>query len=259
MRNHKKLTKRTAGLAALGIVGVLALSSGATMAYFTDSGKMTNEFSTAVVDIDLVEPTWSALPDGGTRGHGTTQTGSPDGVPDKAQDLVQGRVVEKDPTVENHSTLDVYCYLRVRVPYKTVMFTDTAPNTATRELFSYTVSSGWEQLSAVKKSGYMEYVYGHTAQVAPGGKTVPLFTTVKYANVVEGQISESEQMQIGIDGAAIQAETFTNMRDAYGDGINWSGTGSFNWDNKNIQPDSATRDKPNDSNRENKNHRDFRY
>ena len=258
MADKKQFNRKSMGLAALGIISVLAIGSGGTMAYMTDGGSMTNQFTTGAVDIDLVEPKWEALTDTGTRGPDTTQTGNPDGVPDKAQDLVQGRVIPKDPTIENHSTMDVYCYLRVRVPYRSVLFTDTAPNTATRELFSYTADPAWELLSSQKKSGYMEYIYGHTAQVAPKGKTAPLFESVKFANVVEGQIPESEKVEIGIDGAAIQAEAFQNMRDAYGDGIHWSGKGSFNWDDKDIQPDSATYDKPDDGNR-GQNHRDFQY
>jgi len=111
------------------IVLLLLFVVGGAVAYFTDTDSETNTFTIGNVDIDLVEANWD-----------TTDQDS-NGIPDAAQDLMPGQTVAKDPVIKNLSTSNpAYVFAKVEVPC-------TAESTP-RELFTYTVNTGWTELSS---------------------------------------------------------------------------------------------------------------
>lgn len=73
----KKSKKIITGIAAITLVAALGI--GGTLAYLTDSEKVTNTFSVADLDITLTEPEWDDTTDG--------------------KDMEPGDTVKKDPTV----------------------------------------------------------------------------------------------------------------------------------------------------------------
>lgn len=73
----KKSKKIITGIAAITLVAALGI--GGTLAFLTDSQKVTNTFSVADLDITLTEPDWDDTTDG--------------------KDMEPGDTVKKDPTV----------------------------------------------------------------------------------------------------------------------------------------------------------------
>lgn len=84
-KNRKKLI---AGALSICLIGALAI--GGTMAYLTDSEKVTNTFSVGDLDITLAEPEWDDTTDG--------------------KDLVPGDTKKKDPTI---TAVEHDSYMRV--------------------------------------------------------------------------------------------------------------------------------------------------
>lgn len=203
MKNYKKILV----VSAIG----LTLCSGAvvSLAYNTDSGSLLNNITVARTDISVVEENYDNLPDANNNG-----------IKDPAENIVQGKTITKDPAVLNSSTLDMYCFMSVEIPVKTVMTVERAPQRVKTQLFSYQINGGWQELSRGDTSGGVRILYGYTSKVAPNAKTARLFNSVKYANVVEGEIPASPTLDINITGYGIQAVGFSSMQDAYN---------SFDW------------------------------
>lgn len=198
-------------LCVVGVCGLLVLGCFGTLSYsyMTDSNKVVNTATTAKMDTTLSEPTYSTLPDS-----------NGDGVKDVGTNIVNNKVVTKDPKVTNNSTIGVYSFLRVDIPIRNVMTVATAPSTRVdTELFSYTVNSGWTLMSTTTANGYVSRVYGYNSVLGVGQSTNTLFDRVTYANIVEGELS-GQSFQIPITEYSIQAPGFSNMQDAY-NSLNW--------------------------------------
>lgn len=203
-KNNKKVKAILCGASILSVVAVSGI-----FAYLTDSDTATNKFSIGQVKIELQEPTWDAKTD--TDG---------DGIPDEAEQMAPNATIEKDPQVKNIGKNDAYIYLKVTVPIKSVI---TANDDGTlvnggvaqdTELFTYTKNADWTEITSArtdnKKDGTDEiesrtYVYYYKEAVAPNATTTTLFDSVKFANVIEGQIDLSEH-QIDIEAYAIQSD-----------------------------------------------------
>jgi len=156
------------------IVLLLVLLVGGAIAYFTDHDEEENVFTIGKVDIELSEPTW-------------VSTGKT-----KAEGLMPGDTIEKDPTVTVASdSEDAWVFVKVEVPCL-----------GTTELFTYTTAAGW---TAVKNGtctdGKAVKVYGHTASMT-ANDTATLFTTVTFANLTDEQYA-----------ALTDADTSTTAKD----------------------------------------------
>lgn len=198
MKHYKKLII----VSAIGLV--LSASYMASLAYKTDGSSMRNNITTAQTDITVVETEWDKYPDADR-----------DGIKDISEEIVQGKVIKKDPAVLNESTLDMYCFLEVTIPCKNVMTVENAPRRAKTELFSYTVNSGWTELKRTTSTTETKVLYGYSNAIKPNNKTGTLFSTVTYANVVEGEIASGTVLNLNVQGYAIQSKGFSSMRDAY--------------------------------------------
>lgn len=202
-------------LALSAITGVLLVSSSVALSYNTDSGSVTNVFTTAKLKTALLEDEWDKMQDSNN-----------DDMPDSATSMVQHKVISKDPTISNvvnESTVDCYCFLKVKVPVRNVMTVGTAPSKSRVELFSYSVNPEWVLLNREESEDSYTEMWGYTRAVRPSEKTKPLFTTVQYADVVEGEIPAEEILTIDVDSYTIQEPGFTDMQDAYS---------SFDWNQK---------------------------
>lgn len=99
----KKSKKIITGIAAITLVAALGI--GGTLAYLTDSEKVTNTFSVADLDITLTEPEWDDTTDG--------------------KDMEPGDTVKKDPTV-NAVKGDSYVRVIMTLRIKTAMLLKVA-------------------------------------------------------------------------------------------------------------------------------------
>ncbi|MFQ6866244.1 TasA family protein [Blautia sp.] len=172
-------------LTLFGLIG--ALTAGGTAAYLTDFDQETNTFTVGKVDIDVEEPNWK---------------------PDDHDKIVPTEEMKKDPQITNNGKNDAFVYLEVSIPVRNVI---TANEDGTRnpeaetELFTFNKNSGWTLLSAKKVGANKVYTYNYSKILKAGETTTPLFQTIKFANIIEGQLDE-QSLDVGIRGYAIQAE-----------------------------------------------------
>ena len=101
------------------------------------------------------------------------------------------------------------------------MLVGSAPAvTNNAELFTYTIdSANWKLVKTEQVSGFVRKLYAYQKVVQPNGYTTNLFNSVRYADVVEGQISDVKQIKLVAYG--IQQDGFSSVTDAYNN-YNWS-------------------------------------
>ena len=196
------------------VVLLLVFVVGGAIAYFTDTETKTNTFTIGNVDITLTEPSWS-----------TTDTNS-NNVPDAAENLMPGQTVTKDPTINNVSTKnDAYVFAKVEVPCTT----ETTP----QELFTYTVNSGWTELTVTNElpvactsggTATHVYYYGTNGTLTtlvkavdsstPTSTSTAVFSSVTLRNTLTGNEGLTGNKNVVVTGYGIQTEGFTNSTPA---------------------------------------------
>ena len=208
--NHNK---RKLSIIALALVCCMAVAG--VSAYFTDADTATNTFTIGKISLDLQEPSWTP-----------------------PEDITPNEEFAKDPQIKNDGINEEYVFLKVEVPYATVV-TANADGTknepaAVTELFSYTVNSGWTEFKTAEKSDADEngcgtvthyYAYGTDSAMtalAANATTPALFDAVKFANVVEDQGLEGASKDIVLYAYGIQT-TNINNGDSSADGTNTAG------------------------------------
>ena len=86
------------------------------------------------------------------------------------------------------------------------------------ELFSFEASEAW---TLVGRYNYAEptgrhdaiYVYGYRDVLAPGATTPPLFETVTFLNILEGELPGGAGAVIGLDAYGLQSEHIAEAGD----------------------------------------------
>ena len=182
MKTNKKRNLKKAGFVA----GVLCLASiGGVSAYLTDFDKADNQFTVGKVSIDLDEPGFK---------------------PEEQTKIEPGKDVKKDPQIKNTGVNDAFVYLEVSIPMAEV---EAASEDGTRlgkreqELFSFQTPTNWTKLCSKKTGDNQVYVYAYNEVLKPEQTTNPLFDSVKFLNIIEGQIDE-KNLSIPIRAYAIQ-------------------------------------------------------
>lgn len=182
MRADKKRKLKKAGFAA----GALCLVSiGGVSSYLTDFDRTDNQFTVGRVSIELEEP---------------------DFKPEEQKKIEPGKDVKKDPQIKNTGVNDAFVYLEVSVPMANV---ETASEDGSRletkeqELFSFRPSEDWTELSVRKTGDNQIYVYAYNEILKPEQTTEALFESVKFLNIIEGQLDE-QTLSIPIRAYAIQ-------------------------------------------------------
>lgn len=182
MKTNKKRNLKKAGFVA----GVLCLASiGGVSAYLTDFDKADNQFTVGKVSIDLDEPGFK---------------------PEEQTKIEPGKDVKKDPQIKNTGVNDAFVYLEVSIPMAEV---EAASEDGTRlgkreqELFSFQTPTNWTKLSSQKTGDNQVYVYAYNEVLKPEQTTNTLFDSVKFLNIIEGQIDE-KNLSIPIRAYAIQ-------------------------------------------------------
>ena len=168
------------------VVLLLVFMVGGAIAYFTDTDSATNTFTIGDIDISIHEDHWVAA----------------DGL-----NLMPGETVAKDPVIKNDSANNpAYVFAEVEVPCTT----EATP----QQLFSYSVNSGWTQLSSTAcAAGKATYVYyygsdGSLQSLAAGATTTnPVFSEVTLLSTLKGdEAGINDNLNIVVNGYGIQAE-----------------------------------------------------
>lgn len=182
------MNKKRIAVIITTLVLTLTLTIGGSIAYLTDAERTTNHFTVGKVDIDLTEPNWNE---------------------EENQELEAGAEVKKDPTLTNTGINDAYVYLEVQIPMADVI---TAADDGTRlnngaavhqQLFTFQPDSDWSLIEKEEINDNMVYTYSYNKVLSPNQSTSPLFQSIVFANVVEGQIDTNEY-DIPVAAFAIQ-------------------------------------------------------
>ena len=168
------------------LAGILCLASvGGVSAYLTDYEKISNEFTVGKVDIELKEPEWK---------------------PEENRMIEPSKVIYKDPQITNTGTNDAFVYMEVSIPMANV---EAAAENGERlgkkvqELFYFEAKDSWMQLSVQNTESRRTYTYAYTKILKPQETSEALFDTVKFLNLIEGQL-DGQTFEIPVRAYAIQ-------------------------------------------------------
>ena len=161
------------------LAGILCLASvGGVSAYLTDYEKVSNEFTVGKVDIELKEPEWK---------------------PEENKKIEPSKVIHKDPQITNTG-------MEVSIPMANV---EAAAENGERlgkkvqELFYFEAKDSWMQLSVQNTESRRTYTYAYTKILKPQETSEALFDTVKFLNLIEGQL-DGQTFEIPVRAYAIQ-------------------------------------------------------
>ena len=168
------------------LAGILCLASvGGVSAYLTDYEKVSNEFTVGKVDIELKEPEWK---------------------PEENKKIEPSKVIHKDPQIPNTGTNDAFVYMEGSIPMANV---EAAAENGERlgkkvqELFYFEAKDSWMQLSVQNTESRRTYTYAYTKILKPQETSEALFDTVKFLNLIEGQL-DGQTFEIPVRAYAIQ-------------------------------------------------------
>ena len=232
-RSKTTFKNRAKLLAAICLLALLSL--GGTMAYMTDHESAENRFTVGKVDFNLYERNWDGeRPDGtyATSSNATSSNATASNAlgMEQAENMYAGMEINKDPAIKNNSKNDAYLRMTVKVPVATVSTADRDGNLVDggiqkeTDLFTYDLNPycGMKPVSywPTVENGFHVYEYMYTGDgyyeipVPAGHDIPPLFHTVTFANVVDGEISEKTEF-IYVDFKAIQSGGFDTPEDAW--------------------------------------------
>ena len=206
-------------LVAGGLVAALAATAigGATLAYFTDEGDVSNTFTVgsgvsikvdeAEVEKNLDNNTWTAL-----------ATRTEEGV--EYGDVYPGAVLPKDPTLTNTSEASgVYARMVVTIDSAAAWKAACAAHNITDlgYIFGGYVEDDWSKASVVEntEADTITYTYEYERVLAAGEKAT-LFTGVTIPKeFTNAEMTALGDFNIDIQGQAIQADGFANADAAF--------------------------------------------
>lgn len=195
---------------AISAFSVLACLGAFSSAYFSDSEQVSNKFKVGQVAIEVSEASWDASDDNGN------------GIPDLVETIVPNQEFNKDPIIKNTGINDAYVYLEVKIPVASVICANDSGSKGQLqdvELFSMLNldNENWKQLSHTKKDleGNAVYIFGYKDKLSKDATTTKLFDKVKFANIIEGQEIEGQQLNIEVHAMAIQADETGSMEEAF--------------------------------------------
>lgn len=168
------------------LAGILCLASvGGVSAYLTDYEKVSNEFTVGKVDIELKEPEWK---------------------PEENKKIEPSKVIHKDPQITNTGTNDAFVYMEVSIPManvEAVAENGERLGKKVQELFSFEAKDSWMQLSVQNTESRRTYTYAYKKILKPQETSESLFDTVKFLNLIEGQL-DGQTFEIPVRAYAIQ-------------------------------------------------------
>lgn len=141
-----------------------------------------------------------------------------------------GVMIKKDPIVKNTGDSDIYVYLDVQVPRRTIRTYGggndlSAVSEETLDIFAYSVNPAeWVLIESKADNGYSNHIYAYTKDIVrPGEETTALFNEVTFAQALEGQIVMGTRLEMPLSAYAIQCEYLNEtgvsiedkMRDAF--------------------------------------------
>ncbi len=175
---------------AVVIFNVIAI--GISLAYFTNrTEEKLNVFTVGNVNINVREDNFDK---------------------ESAKTVTPNEEIDKDPYVVNVGSNSAYVFMMIEVPRKNVIIVDTDNVTLKKrsyvDLFTYNVNSSWQLISSDVSDESSIYVYAYMKGVLqPDDRTDAIFDKVKFANVLEGEISSNDSFNVVVSGYAVQSDS----------------------------------------------------
>ncbi|MEG0664549.1 MAG: hypothetical protein RR483_05575 [Clostridia bacterium] len=193
---NKLLKQKKVLLALIACLFIICIFIGYVLAYLVKpTERRINNMTVGDIAIELTETEWDKLPTG-------------------ENIMYPGKTVVKDPTITNISEKenDLYGFFEIKVPRSTVSVVNADQSISTPseiDLFTFSVSNNWilintPEITADRK--YTKYIYGYEIPITKGNKTLPLFSEVTFANVLEGQLPKGTNINIIVDAKAVQKD-----------------------------------------------------
>ncbi len=179
--------------AAAAAAALVLLSAGATVAFFTDQDEKLNTFTVGNIDIQLDEPEWD---------------------PENGKNITPDKEVNKDPQITNTGVNDAYVFMEVSIPRSSVSTADADGGVnaaAVQDLFTFKANEGWTLMNKKSNTSSTTYYYAYTnadntmKALSPLGVTAPVFDSVRFINMVEGELS-SNNLSINVIARGIQTD-----------------------------------------------------
>lgn len=202
-------TKKTKLSRVLAIFLVLAIAVAGAYAFLTaTTDTKVNKFTVGSIKIDLDEGPWEDYPDD-----------NGNDIPDIAENIVSGQIIEKAPSVINNGSNGAYAFLVVSIPKADAVIaeidgtlqrdaeTGTPIATENAELFTLlnANTTDWTLIASDNtQADYNYYVYSYGLLEA-GADTNALFNKVKFANVTEDFTADGA-LVVKVSAVAIQAD-----------------------------------------------------
>ena len=164
---------------------------------------MTNTFTVGKISLELQEPDWD---------------------PEEAKDMTPNQTVSKNPQIYNDGINSEFVFMEVVLPYKNLITANadgTLNGAEYTELYSYSVNTGWHQMSRTpdeqNETVTYLYVYGTgdvCTELAAEETTPALFDEVTLVNVVEDQALEGTTKEIIVNAYGIQTTNINGGKTA---------------------------------------------
>lgn len=192
------MKKKSLLIAALSLLAVAAIAVGSTFAWLSNqTGPVKNTFTVSQkgITIDLKEPAWDNQTFDGTGTIPAADLGQT-----KAQNIVPGRVIPKDPQVKN--TCDHAAWVAIKLDYTMGGAAATFENLAKQVSLDFT--DAW----VAKDAGNTVFYY-KTTLAAGDVTTKALFNNVTVVNTPD--MPELQAFDITITAYAVQAEGVADL------------------------------------------------
>lgn len=230
--------KLITGILCVGLICAMAI--GGTLAFLTDSEKVTNTFSMADLDISIDEPHWN---DEGTPDDPTTSD-TDESTPGDGEDLTPGDTKVKDPTIKaevNDSYMRVVMSVidkesgeiitdpgRLNLILQTIRYDDTydadadpaTQNIVPGEKYAYDAIKDYDTVNPKfifdnNKSTDGTYCYNYDG-ILKEGETAVLFTNIVIpTDWDQDDLNVLGQYKIQVYAQAIQTDNFADADEAF--------------------------------------------
>lgn len=195
-------------LLACACAGIVTI--GGTFAYLSDTEAKDSQFTVGSISTELYENAKKI--DGNNTGITVTN-------------LVPGEEVDKAPTVKNTGKNRALVFVEISVPRAEIMTADASgakqPKALTelftlidsegKDLSSTSAAPGWKRLGTDEvdaQTNAVKRVFAYDTVLQAGGITKPVFSKVRVANALEGEIDPAVKT-LDIHTVSIQADNLT--------------------------------------------------
>ena len=202
---------------ALSVCVVVLSIAGSSIAYFTDTAKITNTFTSGNVTIELSEAKVTVGANGHLVKDGTERiTGTADGVENKtfeASALFPGQQIYKDPTIKNTGKNSAYLGAVITVTTNAGFGTLYANKDDIKTLFTHLAPSGANVTVKSVTNGYAIYVV-YTGTYAKDSEVV-IFDGVQIPTTWKNEdMTNVEGFKIVVEAYAVQIDGFDDATEA---------------------------------------------